>query len=221
MDAEARNIIDDFTREVSRYHGRSEGEGVGETDVHRLAQAWIQERSVNGILPHKEDLVQRIIAKVQRSQRILEEQSADSMGCSLESDKTRAVLVEAELERVQFLLRAYTRTRISKAEENIRKEEDAYDDGIFGESRLLTADERAYARARLQLVKSVFGESQRKGDIDDGDDDEDDEDEASMYDKTSQRGDQHVIVKDRSDRVQVARWKSVQQAVLSGEAELV
>lgn len=208
MDNEARDIIGDFTREVSRDHvNHHDATSVNDNDVQELAQAWVQERSVHEILPSRDDLVQRIIAKVQRSQRVLEEQSADTSGHPLESDKTRAVLVEAELERVQFLLRAYTRARINKAQDHFTRGKDIYDDR--SEGRLLTEDERAYARARLQLVRSVLGEEEEEGEAD--------EDEQNR----EGQGEEHVIARDRTGRVQAVKWKSVQAAVLRGDAELV
>lgn len=206
MDNEARDIISEFTREARRDQVIYDSSNEGKTDVQELAQAWVQERSVNGILPSRDDLVQRIIGKVQRSQRVLEEHSADSSGHPLESDKTRAVLVEAELERVQFLLRAYTRTRIRKAEDHIIREQDMYENAEGDvEGRLLTEDERAYAMARLQLVKSVLGE-------DHGDQEE--------Y-NSGGHGEEHVIARDKTGRVQAVRWKSVKRAVEHGDAELV
>lgn len=226
MDTTARDIIGDFTREVARDQVRGDiANEMDTSDVKELAQAWIQERSVHGILPSREDVVARVVSKVQRAQRVLEEQSADAMdGRALEADKTRAVLVEAELERVQFLLRAYTRTRISKAEQHVTRE--GYDDeseigsANRNEMSLLTEDEKAYARARLNLVKSVLGTHRVTTTASDDEDDDEDEDadEDSAY---HDHGEEHVIVRDAAGRVQAARWRSVQHAVLAGEAELV
>lgn len=104
------------------------------SDFLLLKKALLNERMAPEILQYKEDLVERVKAKLQRQEGELQAMEADK-----EYDLVRQVL-SYERDRVRFLLKAYLRARLEKVE--------AYAGALLDSAALrerLSRGERQYA----------------------------------------------------------------------------
>ncbi|GMM27682.1 DNA replication protein [Martiniozyma asiatica (nom. inval.)] len=120
-----------------------------EYDAELLRSAWIREQYVDDILPYEEDLIERILARVQTQLQYLELHSAME-----EANKLQLVILETELERIQFLLRSYIRLRLLKI--------DRYAIYIQTEPVVLqnlSQTEAEYMKKHLELLSELLHDS--------------------------------------------------------------
>ncbi|KAF5320148.1 hypothetical protein D9611_010297 [Ephemerocybe angulata] len=122
-----------------------EEEELEATPLERLTRAWVNERHAPDILPAEEDLLAGLLDHLRlqaRNVQILRDDPQTS-----ESEHIRIMLVQTELERVKYVVRAYVRTRLYKIERYARwvmQDEEV--------QRRLTAGEREHASRHAKLT---------------------------------------------------------------------
>lgn len=212
QDNEAAAIIGDFEREFHEsVRGGQEGEEIAKMeDMQLLQQAWVREKCVNEILPHEEALIGRIVSRVREQLSFLEENAVSL--CGYEKDiKLHLVVVECELERVQFLVRAYLRVRLGKL---VRRADKM--DAV--EWARLTSDERVYVEGRKEMVKEVMGQ------FGGGDKEDVESDDLPTDGHVFIKATRVVVVGEETlqpGEVHVVRWDTVGEAVLNGSVVVV
>lgn len=226
--AEATAIIGDFEREFYEdVLGQTEDgddDGRKMQDLQLLQEAWVRERAVGAVLPHEDALVGRVVGRVRAQLAFLEEHAVALGGGGGGGDrdvKLHLVVVEGELERAQFLVRAYLRTRLRKLDRHaqaMRAHPAAW-------AALLTPDEHMYVQGRLAMVHTVLAGAT-------GGDGRDNLGAGAEADADEVPTDGHVFVRTvrpvvvagerlQPGEVHVLRWETVREAVLDGSAVVV
>ncbi|AWU75689.1 hypothetical protein CAS74_003902 [Pichia kudriavzevii] len=195
------DIINDFTTEarndfVNRYNEQAE-------DLLLLEQAWVREKTVPQLLPHESELVERIMERIRVQLETIDEMASDE-----NTDKLTLVIIESELERIQYLLRAYTRGRLRKIDSN-----------QVMDLSLLSVDEQTYLRGhsamKNQFLTSLLGE------------------EPSIPESDPDNESCHIFVRAQAPfpfrdedtmqvgDVRVAKWKDVAHGVAEGALHVI
>lgn len=81
-----------------------------------LQQAWISERMAPELLPYKDVLITSILNRLKSQIEIIELNSIE-LETNNQDIKLKLLIIENEIERINFLLRSYLRCRLSKIEE--------------------------------------------------------------------------------------------------------
>lgn len=152
-----KGIIDNFENEF--YEGLNTSRGAGnertserekDEDMRSLRQAWIKEKMVPDILPYEEGLIERILERIRAQLEFIEMNSVELQ--THEKDiKLMLVIVESELERVQFLIRSYVRLRLQKIDQYVLhiQENDS-------QREKLNRDEVTYMEGHLTMLYELF-----------------------------------------------------------------
>lgn len=146
------NFENQFYEDLHASRGRSEQliEKEKEQDIKLLRQAWIKEKMVPDILPYEEGLIERIIERIRNQLAFIEMNSVELQ--TQEKDiKLMLVIVESELERVQFLIRSYVRLRLQKIDQyalHIQENEH--------QRKKLNSDEITYMEGHLAMLYELF-----------------------------------------------------------------
>ncbi|KAF8477023.1 hypothetical protein BDZ91DRAFT_688061 [Kalaharituber pfeilii] len=83
-------------------------------DITDLTKSWIAERGAPEILPFQGPLVERVMERIREQIEIVERETGD-----LEPQANfRLILIQTELERVKYLVRAYLRARMAKIDKH-------------------------------------------------------------------------------------------------------
>ena len=152
-----KGIIDNFENEF--YEGLHASRGAGneranerekDEDMKFLREAWIKEKMVPDILPYEEGLIERILERIRTQLEFIEMNSLELQ--TQEKDiKLMLVIVESELERVQFLIRSYVRLRLQKIDQyalHIQENEN--------QREKLNQDEVTYMEGHLTMLYELF-----------------------------------------------------------------
>ncbi|GME80919.1 unnamed protein product [Ambrosiozyma monospora] len=142
------DILKDFET-TSRSRLRSD-DTLRAEDLQALTQAWIQERTIPEVLPYEEDLLERILERMRKQIEFIELNSIELQKHEREI-KLLLVIVESELDRVQFLIRSYVRTRLMKIDQfsvYIRSNEQ--------ELKKLSGNETVYMERHLDLLMELY-----------------------------------------------------------------
>ncbi|GJJ13000.1 hypothetical protein Clacol_007249 [Clathrus columnatus] len=83
-----------------------------ETHVTQLMRHWMNERLSPDLLQHCGDLLQTLLDRI-RDQAIVVSQLRGDPDAN-EDEHYQIILVQTEMERIRFIIRSYTRTRIQK-----------------------------------------------------------------------------------------------------------
>ncbi|KAF2755779.1 GINS complex, Sld5 component [Pseudovirgaria hyperparasitica] len=227
--------IDDILAEVSS----AALIAPGTRDLHALTRAWVAERVAPELLPYPTPLLDRVLARISEQVRSVEDGmagGADGLGGAAtggaDKEKFRLIVVQTELERWKFLVRGLLRARLKKI--------DAHPYHILNTPDVLaklSTSETQYLRAHQALLAAHYKSSflgqfppalQRLDDTAGGVSmiDAPDVDSAVFVRAVRDVGfitvegtDTEFEMK-RGD-VWVVRWRSVRQAVESGDAELI
>ncbi|KAE8211107.1 hypothetical protein CF327_g5106 [Tilletia walkeri] len=87
-------------------------------EITKLSRAWMEERGSPGILQWKGNMVDGVIDQIDQQVTILDSLLADS--ATSQEEHFRLSLVQLDLERARWLLKAYLRTRLRKIEKFAR-----------------------------------------------------------------------------------------------------
>ena len=157
----ANDIINDFEAEF--HEGLKESKRVDiyntehlenqkRRDLETLKQAWINEKMVPIILPYEEELMKRMFERIRKQLEFIEMNNVELQ--TQEKDiKLILVLIESELERIQFMIRSYVRLRLRKIDKYalfIQEHEEEKDK--------LNNDEITYMEGHLSMQHDLFEE---------------------------------------------------------------
>lgn len=138
----------------ARGDGGQQDQAEKEADMRRLEQAWLREKSVPALLPYEDELIERILERVRTQLEFIETNSVELQ--THEKDiKLMLVIVESELERVQFLLRAYVRLRLRKIDTYALYIQ-AQEQGGDPAASVLSPDEKTYMEGHLAMIHGLF-----------------------------------------------------------------
>lgn len=121
-----------------------------ETDVDELCRAWVNEKIAPDILPHKEEVVRRLISAVQEQDTAL----GQARALARAEEATAASVQWMDVNRTWYVLRSYLRTRLAKIEAHVLH--------ILNEPTLfgrLSDAEREYAKGYTHLLDGHFHRS--------------------------------------------------------------
>jgi len=111
MDVGFDDILRDFERDARPNEANQTK--LKENDLQELTQAWISERMAPELLEYKDALIERILSRIREQVEFIELNSIELQ--TQEKDiKLQLMIIESELDRVNFILRSYLRTRLSK-----------------------------------------------------------------------------------------------------------
>lgn len=111
MDVDFDDILREFERDARP--NESGQTRLKEDDLQELTQAWISERMSPELLDYKDSLIERILSRIREQVELIELNSIELQ--TQEKDiKLQLMIIESELDRVNFILRSYLRTRLSK-----------------------------------------------------------------------------------------------------------
>jgi len=79
-------------------------------DIQNLTTAWIAERTAPEIMPFQTALVDRLTERIRQQIELVETETGNLDPTS----NFRLILIQTELERVKYLVRAYLRIRMHK-----------------------------------------------------------------------------------------------------------
>lgn len=150
-----QNILDDFEENLKEDYNiqTNRSNQIEEekcNDLLELQQAWVQEKTVPELLPYKESLIDRIMNRVRKQLEFIEINSVELQ--THEKDiKLMLVIIESELERIQFLIRAYVRIRLSKIDRFA-----LYIQNSTTEIKKLNNDEVMYMEGHLAMLHELF-----------------------------------------------------------------
>ncbi|KAF8426042.1 hypothetical protein EV426DRAFT_594849 [Tirmania nivea] len=200
-------------------------------DLNDLTKQWIAERGAPEILPYQGPLLERILERIREQIEIVERETGD-----LEPNANfRLILIQTELERVKFLVRAYLRARMAKIDKHLLYL-------INSPSALshLSDPEKSYLRSHLALLNNHYLSSflrnfpaqlRRLDDAAGGVSmvEEPDLDSAVFCRVVRELGEgEELVVKGTDARVElsrgdvvVVRYRAVRKWVLGGEVELL
>ncbi|KAI9738761.1 MAG: GINS complex subunit [Cirrosporium novae-zelandiae] len=101
------NEIDDILASVDRDAIPQETR-----DLQALTRAWVSERCAPEVLPWPTELMDRVMGRVRRQIEKIEDLTASTTATP--SSTFPLIILQTDLSRVQFLVRSYLRTRLSK-----------------------------------------------------------------------------------------------------------
>lgn len=111
MEIDFDDILRDFERD-SRPNEASQTK-LKEDDLQELTQSWISERMAPELLEYKDALIERMLSRIREQVEFIELNSIELQ--TQEKDiKLQLMIIESEIDRVNFILRSYLRTRLSK-----------------------------------------------------------------------------------------------------------
>lgn len=119
-------------------------------DIRKLTDAWIRERTIPELLPYEDQLLDRLLERIRKQIEFIEMNSMELQQDEREI-KLLLVIVENELDRVQFLIRSYIRTRLMKIDKFsifIRSNDEEIDK--------LSQNETVYMEKHLQLLMNMY-----------------------------------------------------------------
>ncbi|KAI5788476.1 hypothetical protein EDC01DRAFT_168036 [Geopyxis carbonaria] len=136
-------------------------------DVKDLTRFWIAERNAPDILPYQDAILERLMERVRQQIEMVENETGNLDPTS----NFRLILIQTELERVKYLVRAYLRIRMYKIDKFTLHIIDKEQPHLRA---LLSPSELRYLRQHLTLLNNhyhtsflrTFPESLRR--LDDG-----------------------------------------------------
>ncbi|CDK26094.1 unnamed protein product [Kuraishia capsulata CBS 1993] len=142
MNMNIDDILNEFENSTSTKSSR-------DLDNQSLIRCWVNERLTPDLLIYEADLVDRMMERVRAQIEFIELNSIELQ--NEKEIKLTLVIVESELNRINFLLRSYLRTRLSKIDRFsifIRSE--------ASEVKKLSNDEYVYMENHLKLLLDLY-----------------------------------------------------------------
>lgn len=148
--------FDDILQEFERDSRPSKFNAVSlkRSDLQELTHAWTSERMSPELLDYKDQLISRVLGRIRTQIEFIETNSIE-LQLGEKDIKLQLMVVESELDRVNFMLRSYLRARLYKIDKHvvfIRNSEEV--------AQRLSAEETEYMethfRALVELYNSLF-----------------------------------------------------------------
>ncbi|KAI5858500.1 hypothetical protein BZA05DRAFT_345671 [Tricharina praecox] len=116
-------------------------------DIQNLTTAWVAERTAPEIMPFQAALVERLTERIRQQIELVETETGNLDPTS----NFRLILIQTELERVKYLVRAYLRIRMHKI--------DKYSFHILSNASVrsrLAPSEISYLKSHLALLNNHY-----------------------------------------------------------------
>lgn len=125
-----------------------------------LIQAMINERMSPEILPYHADLLREVLSQLStQQQHLLDSHEYGDMnaesGVISDDFKLQLMIIETDIERLNYLVRLYLRTRLSKLD----KFTIHYINETDGDKSLLSAEEQLYIHQHFKIVTQLYNNS--------------------------------------------------------------
>ncbi len=114
MDMEVEDIFQEFDLEASKTGLNKSNTIQSQQDIKRLVKSWISERMAPEILQYEEDLLDRIFERLRDQIEYIEINSMDMDVVTEKDIKLHLMIVESEVDRINYLIRGYLRMRLAK-----------------------------------------------------------------------------------------------------------
>ncbi|CAN9147597.1 GINS complex, Sld5 component [Alternaria alternata] len=142
--------IDDLLAEVAV--GSTPREAL---DLQELTRCWVAERVAPEILPWPEELMGRVLERIQRQIELVEDQTGNM------DPKTnfKLIIIQTELERFKFLVRSFLRARIKKIDSHPLHIQSLHTTSLEMPYPLLSPSEYQYLTSHQALLSSHYTSS--------------------------------------------------------------
>lgn len=145
--------IDDILRDFDRQTRQKPlvESKLRENDLESLQKSWISERACPELLEYQTALLERILTRIRHQVEFIELNSIELQSHTVKDIKLQLMLVESELERVNFLIRGYLRTRLRKI--------DKFTLSIYNNEqslKKLSPQELGYMDGHFKALSSLF-----------------------------------------------------------------
>lgn len=158
---EVDDILKDFDRDV-------QGQRTQKYDIYQqLTQATLNERMAPEVLPYEHELLTQVLNQLTEQQQFLLESheygDANMETGIIQSDfKLQLMIIETDIERLNYLVRLYLRIRLSKIDKftihyvNLTSQEEKE---VPGKKSLLSEEEIDYMHKHFKLLTNLYNNS--------------------------------------------------------------
>ncbi|ANZ76905.1 BA75_03992T0 [Komagataella pastoris] len=143
------DILKAFDQETSRPQ-RSQSKLYSQ-DYDSLKKAWINERTSPELLHYEVDLMERILKRIRQQMEFIELNSIELQSSEEKDIKLLLVIIESELDRVNFVVRSYLRTRLDKIDKFT-----IYIHNEQQELKKLSPEETEYMNRHLEILVELY-----------------------------------------------------------------
>lgn len=146
--------IDDILKDFEQQQRRSVSGGDAEEeqrqrDFEELQRVWVAERASPELLPYEGGMMERILKRVREKVEFIEYNSIELE--DVKDVKLKLMVVESEVERINFLIRSYLRTRLSKIDKFT-----IYIHNTDEELKKLNANEINYMERHFEILADLY-----------------------------------------------------------------
>ncbi|ODV79567.1 DNA replication complex GINS protein SLD5 [Suhomyces tanzawaensis NRRL Y-17324] len=154
--------IDDILQEFETATSRKETKKTPTTLYDELVVAMVNERMAPELLPFKHELLQKVLAQISNQQQFLLDSheygdvNAES-GVVTGDFKLQLMIIETDIERINYLIRLYLRTRLSKIDKfTIFYINETADEDPDSKDRLLSSQEQKYMHQHFKILTRLY-----------------------------------------------------------------
>lgn len=147
---EINQILADLEKNVGGGFSAQTALDQKQSDFERLTQAWISERTAPELLPYQETLLSNILDRLREQIEVIEMNSIE-LETQDQDIKLKLLIIENEIERVNFLVRLYLRCRLSKIDQF-----SLYINKNPAEQAKLSSSELAYMTKHMRLLLDLY-----------------------------------------------------------------
>lgn len=161
--------IDDILREFddSNVHSKSSKYGIrnSENIYDQLVAAMLNERMSPDILPYKHELMKEVLTQLSNQQQYLldSHEYGDSnveSGIVTGDFKLQLMIIETDIERLNYLVRLYLRTRLAKIDKfTIHYINETSNDDPTNDRSLLSPEETEYMHKHFKILTQLYNNS--------------------------------------------------------------
>lgn len=141
-----RNVTDGRSSKANQTQQKQE-------EYQQFVQAWISERTAPELLPYQQQLIDSILKRLREQIEIIELNSIE-LESSDADIKLKLLIIENEIERVNFLVRSYLRCRLSKIDKF-----SIYINNNLDEMEKLSHNELKYMNQHFKILLELYSHS--------------------------------------------------------------
>lgn len=161
--------IDDILQEFDDSNVRSKSSKYGirnsENIYDQLVAAMLNERMSPDVLPYKHELMKEVLTQLSNQQQYLldSHEYGDSnveSGIVTGDFKLQLMIIETDIERLNYLVRLYLRTRLAKIDEfTIHYINQTSNDDSTNDRSLLSPEETEYMHKHFKILTQLYNSS--------------------------------------------------------------
>lgn len=161
--------IDDILQEFDESNVRSKSSKYGirssENIYDQLVAAMLNERMSPDILPYKHELLKEVLTQLSNQQQYLldSHEYGDSnveSGIVTGDFKLQLMIIETDIERLNYLVRLYLRTRLAKIDKfTIHYINETSNDDSTNDRSLLSPEETEYMHKHFKILTQLYNNS--------------------------------------------------------------